>query len=403
MGKESQDEFAVLLSLSNGELTLDNTEIKKLYFIEDIFSYTMVGKLIFIDYRGTFEFGPLTGNEELQISYGVESEKQKAFRIYKMNKVDQIQASTEDAEIIELYFAEGMFFNFNFVQYSRSWKDKKIHEIVQHIGDKFLGADWIKFEKTIEKLDYFYIPYWNINTTMNWLCKRATGQKTGEPGFLFYNSTKGSNFVTLEYLLSKATEEPLPVGDNTYSFADENQILYNKILNWSISGIDMSSVTTVNGGIKFGYDTKRKIFLKEGYEYSDGINRHTILGKKSLFPDISRKEVNHKNLSEDNKGKMLTQFHDGWNKRYVTQHCVSLIVRGHEERFCGGVLDIFWPSLNISEFYSKHMHGKYLVKSITHTFDASKEPSYKQKLVCIKNGYSESDVSDLKDSVRRNL
>lgn len=402
MKKESQDEFSVILSVDAGDITLDNTEIKQLYFIEDIFSYTMTGKIVFIDYRGIFEFGPLTGNEEITISYGEEIEIQVPFRIYRVNKIDQIQAATEDAEVVELYFAEGMFFNLNFKQYSRSWKDTKIHSIVQHLGTHYLGTKWEKFEQTQEKLDYFYIPYWNINTTLNWLCKRGTGTESGEPGFVFYNNTKGSNFVTLEYLLSSATEEPLQVGDNQYTFSDTNQILYNKILNWSISGIDMSSVRHLSGGTRFGYDSKKKKFIKEEYEYSDGINKHTLLGKKSIFPDISDSGVNFQNFNEDDSDKLETLFHNNWNKRNIMQQCVSILVRGHEDRFCGGILEIHWPSLDIDEHYSKHMHGKYLVKSVTHVFNGMNKPAYKQKLNCIKNGYGDSDVMELMEAVRRN-
>jgi hypothetical protein len=66
------------------------------------------------------------------------------------------------------------------------------------------------------------------------------------------------------------------------------------------------------------------------------------------------------------------------------------------------MIEIFWPSADIDDHYNKHMHGKYLIKSITHVFSGYKTPAYQQKLICIKNGYGESDVEELIKADKRN-
>ncbi|MFW6377492.1 MAG: hypothetical protein ACOCZ5_02485 [bacterium] len=50
-------------------MVLSGDEVIQLYFVEDIFSYCMTGKMIFTDTRGLFEFGPITGNETIKIHY----------------------------------------------------------------------------------------------------------------------------------------------------------------------------------------------------------------------------------------------------------------------------------------------------------------------------------------------
>jgi len=62
-----------------------------------------------------------------------------------------------------------------------------------------------------------------------------------------------------------------------------------------------------------------------------------------------------------------------------------------------------WPSGDEEEHYNKHLHGLYLIKSITHVFNGHKKPAYQQKMVCIKNGYGNSNVADLVKSTKFRL
>lgn len=407
MAEATQDhtgEFAVGISMDIGTVTLDNAEIKKLYYIEDIFSYATVGKMIIQDNRGIFEFGPLTGNEIITLSYGDDNEIIRQFKIYKISNIDQVSSTTENMEVIEIFFADEMFFLMNFLEYSYSWKDTKISKIIKDLGENFLNVtEWGEFEDSNEELEYFYMPYWNVKTSIHWLLKRATGNKSKEPGYCFYNNSRGANLVTLEKLLqNKKLLQIFNEDDGLYRFQTANDASYNKILNWSISGIDMSSLPFLSGGVKRGYNSLEKRFINEKFEYKDSIKRQTILGEASLFPDISQSNVSHHTLGETDKTFIDNMFHNQWNKKYALQQAVSIMVRGHEDRYCGSQIEIFWPSGDQDDHYNKHMHGRYLIKSITHVFSGYKKPSYSQKLVCIKNGYGESDVKSLVKSAKRN-
>ena len=55
--------FTVVINTARGLVTLDPSDIIQFYFIEDIFSMSLVGKIIMKDNRGLVEFAPLTGNE----------------------------------------------------------------------------------------------------------------------------------------------------------------------------------------------------------------------------------------------------------------------------------------------------------------------------------------------------
>ena len=119
---ESQiGEYTVYLVIDGKEVNIMVTEIEQLYFIEDIFSYSMVGKLQFNDRQGIMEFGPLTGNEKLGIVYGVAEDTERVFDIYKINRIIPSWNNSDSKEnFIEILFVDEMFYNLTNRQYSTS-------------------------------------------------------------------------------------------------------------------------------------------------------------------------------------------------------------------------------------------------------------------------------------------
>jgi len=111
----------VAISMAIGTVTLRTSNIEELYFIEDIFSFAMTGKLVFNDAVGILENGPLTGNETVHIEYGLKEAKTIVFRIHKMQKVKQItQAGTGVLNQIELILVHNIFDSLNYLRYSKS-------------------------------------------------------------------------------------------------------------------------------------------------------------------------------------------------------------------------------------------------------------------------------------------
>lgn len=403
--QDNTKSFTISLELNKGIITLDSSDVISFYFIEDILSYSIVGKLVFTDNRGISEFGPLSGNESIGLIYGEEEDIERKFKIYSISKIEQGKGqSAGDKNIIEIYFTDTMFFTLNFLQFSKSWKNEKYSKIIKDIGENLLGIQkWDKFESSKEKLECFYMPYWTPKTTINWLIKRCSGIKSKEAGYCFYNNGNGSNLITLESLLKEKSLMKLSSQDDgLYTFGDQNLFNYNKILSWSMMGIDNSSLKLLSGGTRFGLDSDKKEFIKNEYKYKDSVNHCTILGGKSLFIDLSANTL-YQNLNESDPKIIDNYYYNSWIKKYNLQQCLSFTVKGHEKRYCGGLISIFWPSTNSQENYNKNLHGKYLIKSITHSFNPHSSIHYKQKLVCIKNGYEESNLSELVSASKTNL
>jgi hypothetical protein len=404
--QENTSEFSVSLSLDFGNILLDSEMIEQLYFIEDIFSYSITGKLKFKDNKGVFEFGPITGNETITLIYGIEDFKELTFNIYKIKKIEKdTRANDGSSQTIEMFFADKTFYPLNFLKFSKSFTDKRISDIIKDLVENFVGvSSWDKQEKSKELLDFFYLPYWTINQTITWLLKRCTSNSSKNSDMIFYNNVKGANFVSMETLLSQRNLMTLKDDDGKYCFSDDNLFLYNKILDWKINSIDAISLKNLNGATNFGYNTNKKEFIINERTYKKNIKDHTILGNKTLFPDYSDSRSTFNLLMEDTDEKLKTINKNKWTKIYDLQQTSSIVVRGHEERYCGGLIEINWPSKEFTKMiYNKNLSGYYLIKSITHNFTGYSSPAYLQKMVLIKNGYEDSDAANLYSSIKKNI
>lgn len=398
--------FSVVIQ-ADEEYIINPIYVENLYFIEDIFSYSIVGKISFQDVQGIFEFLPLTGNEKITIKYGVDEEVQKVFDIYKVNRIIPSYTSAKPYEnSIEMILVDENFYNLTNKQYSLSWKNTKYSDIVKDISENMVGIDQFKlWEDSVERADYFYMPYWSPKTAINWLIKRCSGLNFRQPGYLYYKNSQGMNFITIESLLQGKggkIEHSQDTPTGVYNFTGEGLNNLNEILGYRLSGIDNLSRLTLKGEHKKGFDFTRKKFLDESFDYNDGIDNLTLLGRYSLFKDISDTESFNDLTGESSETVINNLFYNNWFKKYSMQQTLSIIVPGHEERYAGGMINVQWPSLNDKELYNKNLNGKYLVKSITHQFDMG-TPTYKQKMILIKNGYEDSDKEDLKKAVKKNI
>jgi len=405
--------LSVMLHLNDGTVLLDTKDISECYFIEDIFSYTLTGKITFTDMYGITEYGPLTGNEIIRIAYGVQEDKEIIFSIWKMGKVTQgtIMNPTSQQEL-EILFVDALFEPFTMQRFSRSWVDTNVTDITKHIMRKMVGIsnDDLHIEESDTKID-FIMPYWTPMQSIGHLLKRARSKEYGKSGYVCYANTKpldptssqSYNIKTFNNLFDK---ENTYLDKDVYTFQDSGLTTSNKIFEWWINGLDRFGVKYLRGGHWRGFDFMRKQFLDEEYQYETGVKETMMLGQKSLFTDISTTTTVNSILGQNNEEIMQNLLYDGWSRRYNMQHVLNIIVRGHEARYAGSHIEIVWPSADEQTgSINKQWKGKYLVKSVTHYLVGGNDAnmSYRQRLVLLKNAVEESDMSDLVPSTLRNL
>ena len=390
-----------IITSEHGDMSIEGSDVILFEMVEDIFSACIVAKLVFYDSVGSLEMIPITGNELVAIVYG-KDQTTVLFSIYDFKKVHQTTQSDETSStMVEMFLVEPVYLALTQYRYSKSWINTKISDIVKDICTNMLKItvtdEFQEWEDSTETLDYFYMPYWTPLEAIKWLMARGSGSKTSTAGYLFYSNTQGYNFHTIENLFTSKTFDMNDDGSLAkYVFADNQDMQsVTKVLSWYLEPINIQSVPYLCGGHRLGYDFATKELIDYSYEYKDVISKYTMMGKKTLFEDISR-DTSQIIFDGDNSEALLKNIaYSDVIKRYTKQFAACLVVRGHDRRYAGMLIDIPWKSVAKTEMLHKLYEGKWLVRSITHQFSGRTQPYYKQLLVVVKTGYTDADQKEL--------
>ena len=406
-----------VFSVSLGGIMIKTENLVELYFMEDITRPMMNGFLSFYDRTGLMELKPITGNEVVAIKYGDVDDDDGidiSFLIFSINKVTPLaQFSGSNDTLIEMLLVDPLFHMLTVQKYSTSWPEGTLlSDIIKDLCSNVLdyGTDsttagniW-DWEDSIEKIGTgegtipsFYMPYWNILETINWLMRRCSGSISGLPGYVFYNSPKGLSFVTLENLMVNEKIEKNEEGKTlTYRFTSDDVEDDCKILSWSLHPVDKQSFVGLLGGHKMGYDHNNKMLMDAQYDYEEVIKNYTLLGNKTFFTENYNVDA-RVDMEGDNDYNILENIgrHD-FIRRYISQMAMVITVRGAERRYAGGIIDIMWPSVQKGDT-NKNLQGYWMIKAITHHFSGT-GPYYQQKMTLMKTAYSDSDVKVLMKS-----
>lgn len=403
--------FQLELTTDTGVFNVPTLDLLNLYIIEDIYSFSLTGRIKFIDAGGLSEFGPFTGGEFFTITWGFPDGAKKTLKlyIYKINNITQTSGHFKlGAVVIDLFLVDEYFKLLNAKYHSYTYNEMKISDTIKTMCKEYCGiSSWDRFEDCKEKLKFYYTGMKTPAENFKWLMKRSSGVVSKTPGYLLFNTTNNKwNFCTLEYLLSQSTHRMCePPGDGyLYSFDTKNLFYINKIIEHTHKQPDKTSLKKLMKGRKLGFDQERKKFLDQKFSYDNALSKFTILGKKSLFQSSLKSDGEEFILEDEFKEEILdNMWYDNWIKQYCLQQTFSFIVNGHIAREPGNVIEVEWPSSSEDEQFNKQFIGKYLIKSITHQFGNSNDQFYVQKLVCIKNGYQDSDSSALVSAQKKHL
>jgi hypothetical protein len=413
---------------------IDFASIEHLYIIEDLFSFCITGRIRFYDRIGISEFGPLNGAEQIEIMFGNDGDeetgstpnakyKKVTMNIQKIEKIDRMnEARPASNDLVELVLVDEYYQKWHSHFWSKSWTDTKISDIITDIAKNHIGIEeFVQFEPTNETIEYFDTHNRTPAECISWLMNRASGSVSGQPGYLFYNGNNtdsdffGYNFVTLEKLMqnTKWMKPYDSLQKAVYVFENDNPDYINKIRNHKVLNVDLNAIKSLSGGTVLGWDIRRKKLIKQEYTYQDAVNRFTVLGRYTLFPEelqISKPTIKIDGYSDE---VILDNiWYGNWVKEYANQQHVHITVDGHTQRKCGGMIRVIWPSHaegetdSVSyntESFNKTLDGRFLIKSITHYFDKRLSKGWQQKLVCIKNGYTNSPNPNLIKSVNKNV
>lgn len=402
--------LTVKILINNQVINLNPGDIKECYFIEDIFAQCIVGKLTFSDNYGLLEFGPFTGNELVNFTYGRNSIKQMTFHIWKVNNIFPIHnAESTITPGITLELVDVSYESMSSYYYSKSF-DKKIKhtDAVKDILRNMIGWDNKKInilQSSSEFTEPFVIPYWTPSTAIKHILMRAKYESIGY-GYLCYNNTKNGfsvNVYPLSYLLGSNNS----LDENPYKMSDVKEPMNNKVLDWWIEGIHHGMTKSFRRSISYNNDISTKTTTKTIISFDDFLKSEVILGNYTLFDNtygLNEQYISNISMLSGSEKDVKNKLFNNFSKNYNLSSFVNIIVYGNERRYAGHQINIEWPSINREfENLNKMFQGVYLVKTITHNFvNTTDGMGYTQRMVLIRNGYSSPATNKLRKSILKN-
>jgi hypothetical protein len=191
---------------------------------EDLYSFSLSGHITLIDAQGFMETLKLTGNEFLEMEFGKVKDapnrvKQK-FRVYRAG--DRTPSGTLNSELYTLYFCSEELMLSEQTKISKSYKGKKVSDIVADILVDKLKIPNKKIENVEETMGVydFLIPRMKPFEAISWLSCYARPKSTIGADMLFFETKDGYNFRSIQSMLKDPTY-------GTYKYQAKN--LDNKV------------------------------------------------------------------------------------------------------------------------------------------------------------------------------
>lgn len=182
---------------------LDITPIfTKIEIEEDIFSSTLMGRISIVESSDFQQNFPLIGEESLIIKYRTHSGmKHKELKFYCYSMTDKLPIGQKMGYV--LHFASEEYITSRTNRVNRSFKALSAEKIISTVlSDEAGSKKPIITSKTADPITFIatnIYPFALISSIMS----RSKGAKHGDYGFVFFESTDGFHFQSIDELIDK--------------------------------------------------------------------------------------------------------------------------------------------------------------------------------------------------------
>jgi len=185
-------------------------QLMTLSLVEDITSPVLTGEIDLADTNDIRTLLPLTGFERLELRIFTPGQdeidftenKTDTLNIYKIEKI-RVGSGTGRQQVYRLYFTSREAYKNNTVRVSKAFSGPVEGGVLQLLQDKkFLDTRKpVNIEPTSTNSKYV-IPNLKPFATIQFLATQAISKKYKNAGYLFYETTRGFNFRSIESLMA---------------------------------------------------------------------------------------------------------------------------------------------------------------------------------------------------------
>jgi hypothetical protein len=384
---------------------------------ENLFSTALSGSFIFVDTDNIVTNGPIIGQEYLYLKVGTPSLDgydidftNVPFATYKINVREDANKNTQ---LLQVSFTSPEIIRNNRVRVSKSYTET-IDQIVTNVlrDERYINtAKPLNIEPTagIRKVVSPNLHPYNFITN---LATESISTKDGNPFFLFYESTKGINFRSMESLFAEDTMGDYAMGDfgNNEGKKPDIKKEFGRILQFEIAAnSDMLSKVTSGmlGSSIIEYNIYNKSFNKSTYNYINDFNQFNrvhyenrtkdnpiysegfIDEKEKTVGDFTDARIHLHSVSsggsfdtqhtdttssykyEPNKIKDSLLHRQAKFNEFTDGITIKMVINGSTNISVGQTINVTIPVTGVAhdKKFDKYYTGKYLITKLRHGFD----------------------------------
>ena len=403
-----------------GEFNLDHLEIiassgvavnisqacLEINIFEDILNHSLTGQLVVADVNNLQENMPFVGQEQLLMKITTPTLKgedtvidftENALAIYNLSSASDISTG---AVSYTMEFCSQELLKNNRVRVSKSYTDTP-SSIVENI---LTDSRYINSNKTINKeitagVRNIIVPNQRPFDFITKLMRECKSKTDGNPHYLFYETTRGYNFRTLQNLYSLASKGSYNNGDvspDEQAFGGLQEV-YDRVVNYEIKGSNdslMDSRGGLLGGKLISYNIHNKSFNVNTYGYFEDFDKHARIDSNPKYnenlgdftdsriyvhPTSTNGTVNaqYADSNNTNNGVSANKINETLLQKNARLHelnygrTVAITVHGTTRLAAGDMVDLNFVGTGKKHGVSerdKYVSGRYLVTKLRHTF-----------------------------------
>ena len=195
---------------ASGTFNLLN-QVTELVIYENIFRPALTATLILTEGHNLPQKLPIVGEETVHIDLGTRDSIGNTIRIkpppFHVNSLTDREILKPKAQILSLELVSEKFVSDSHAKISRSYKDKKISDIVTDIHNTYLDDGGDLYVEPTDRVERCVIPNLSPIDAINWLSFRAipdgSNRNTPNVNYLFYETMSGTCFISLNRLIGK--------------------------------------------------------------------------------------------------------------------------------------------------------------------------------------------------------
>lgn len=389
-------------------------------FAEDITSPCVTGSIDLIDTTDIRTNLPITGIERLELEVFTPGQDKIQYLedqtdtlyVYKTERVRQT-SGTGRQQIYRLHFTSREAYKNNTTRVSRAYSGPVENAVINIVKDfKYLNTNKVIYAEPTSTNTKVVIPNLKPFAAIKYLASQAISQKYKNAGYLFYETTRGLNFRSIESLMAMDGSTARPVTER-YAIQPSNirdaqqnvDVAGNlqSVLNYSI--VNPTNMLEQLGAGMFAnrlvtHDIYNKKIETHDFDYHESFGdyfhtEHTDGEKtftKWLYP-FTFFDGLHKTMGDFPMQKLMhtcqtAKVHDNYElvpckdtlpiitsqRAQMTQHNLVMTVHGQTRINAGQMISFNLPlqkalahdeAQDINPYYS----GRYLLLQVKHNFD----------------------------------